>query len=101
MNRLRDVPYFGWIDLTSTNEVTHEQPCVVILCLSIQSNDLCSIFEVRNGIVVATRYFTSQRIDPQPTAFGVGYNLFLIRFSSFLVSKARALIATGVRCVDS
>ena len=101
MERLRNISNLRRSQVSATSKVTLQQPSVVIFCLSIKSNYLSTLLQMRNGIVVTTSDLCAKRINTEPTSFSVTKNFFIITLCCFFICKTGALIATWILCINS
>lgn len=92
MQGLRNVADLSWSHWSSCSEKTHHEPCVVVLCLSIESNDLGSYLHRRQRIVIATCDLCTKRVDPQPTSIGITNQQFGFGFVGLLVGQTGAFV---------
>ena len=74
---------------------------MLVFGLSVQGDNLGPDSEQRRYFIVPAIDFRSNRIDPQPAAFGIVDNEFFIGFGCFLVSETGALIGCRIGGIDS
>lgn len=71
MERFGDVAEQSWDEWPACGEVTHHEPCVAVLGLGVEGDDLCADLKKGHRIEVAAGDFSAEGVDAQPTALGV------------------------------
>ena len=96
-----DVAYLAWNNRSSCSKIAHQQPSIVIFCLSVKRDYLSSNFEGMDGAIVAACNFSSKRIYSQPTSVSIMNQFVIWCLCSFLICQTCAFISARLLVTDA